>query len=135
MINTDEARGTAVWPMSIADELADTLTPRQIEKLYEAHNLIHDMADEIELLRNSGAFLLDEKHKEATEAMLWFDRAQQWKADFSRLNGEYDVALRALRPFADCCEFIDATEDDEEWAKFRLLIKHYRAAKRAVGPE
>jgi hypothetical protein len=134
MINTDEARGTAVWPMFVADEHAGTLTPRQIEMLYAAHNLIHDMADEIEGLRNSGSFLLDEKQKEAAEAKWWFERAQQWGADFTRLNAEYGAALEALRPFADCVEFIDPAEDDEEWAKFRLLVKHYRTAKHVVGP-
>lgn len=39
----------------------------------------------------------------------------------------------ALKPFADCCDQIDDSEDDEEWAKFRLLIKDYRAAKSALG--
>lgn len=34
-----------------------------------------------------------------------------------------------LKPFVDCCEYISDVEDDEEWAKFRLLIKDYRAAK------
>jgi predicted Zn-ribbon and HTH transcriptional regulator len=39
----------------------------------------------------------------------------------------------ALRPFADCVEQIKATESDDEWAKFRLLIKDYRRAAKAVG--
>ena len=132
MINTDEARGTAVWPLSVADENADRLTPRQIEKLYAAHNLIHDMADEIEALRNSGAFLLDEKQQEAAEAKLWFEKAQEWGAEWRKATVQIKVLVAALRPFADCAEFIDAAEDDEEWAKFRLLVKHYRAAKSAV---
>lgn len=38
----------------------------------------------------------------------------------------------ALKPFADCCEQINADEDDEEWAKFRLLIKNYRHARDAM---
>jgi hypothetical protein len=36
--------------------------------------------------------------------------------------------LKALEPFAACAEQIDDKEDGEEWAKFRLLIKHYRSA-------
>lgn len=39
---------------------------------------------------------------------------------------------KALRPFADCCDQIADTEDDEEWAKFRLLIKDYRRASQAL---
>ena len=43
----------------------------------------------------------------------------------------------ALQPFSDCCEELDGSEwtpraDDEEWAKFRLLVKHYRAARAAL---
>lgn len=38
-----------------------------------------------------------------------------------------DIA-EALKPFADCCAQIADDEDDEEWAKFRLLIKDYRRA-------
>lgn len=36
--------------------------------------------------------------------------------------------LEALKPFAECIEHINPEEDDEEWAKFRLLIKNYRLA-------
>lgn len=39
----------------------------------------------------------------------------------------------ALKPFADCCEQIDCTEDDEEWAKFRLLVSDYRRARNAMN--
>jgi len=38
----------------------------------------------------------------------------------------------ALKPFADCAEQIADDESDEEWAKFRLLIKNYRDAKVAL---
>lgn len=41
----------------------------------------------------------------------------------------------ALKPFADCCDQIADDEDDEEWAKFRLLIKDYRAARAAMGSD
>ncbi len=40
--------------------------------------------------------------------------------------------VEALRPFADCCDQIADDESDEEWAKFRLLIKDYRAARQAL---
>lgn len=39
----------------------------------------------------------------------------------------------ALKPFADCCWQIRADESDEEWAKFRLLIKNYRRARQALA--
>lgn len=38
----------------------------------------------------------------------------------------------ALQPFADCCEYIKKSEDDDEWAKFRLVIKNYRDAREAL---
>jgi hypothetical protein len=38
----------------------------------------------------------------------------------------------ALKPFAQCVEQINASESDEEWAKFRLLIKDYRRAQAAL---
>jgi predicted Zn-ribbon and HTH transcriptional regulator len=47
-------------------------------------------------------------------------------------SGAGDVR-EALRPFAECVSQIKATEDDEEWAKFRLLVKDYRRAARALG--
>lgn len=48
--------------------------------------------------------------------------------------GERERVLReALKPFADCVDQIDADEDDEEWAKFRLLIKDYRRARAALN--
>jgi len=41
--------------------------------------------------------------------------------------------VEALKPFADCVEQISDDEDDEEWAKFRLLIKDYRRAVKAFS--
>lgn len=38
----------------------------------------------------------------------------------------------ALKPFADCCEYISDDEDNDEWAKFRLIIKNYRDARAAL---
>ena len=45
------------------------------------------------------------------------------------------VLTEAARPFAECCDQIDDEEDDEEWAKFRLLIKDYRRARAALPSE
>lgn len=39
----------------------------------------------------------------------------------------------ALEPFAKCVEQIGDEESDEEWAKFRLLIKDYRRASAALA--
>ena len=41
---------------------------------------------ENERLRRSGKALLDEKHKEQAEAKLWFEKAQEWKAENERLR-------------------------------------------------
>jgi hypothetical protein len=41
--------------------------------------------------------------------------------------------VAALRPFADCMEYIGDEEDDDEWAKFRLVIKNYRDAAKALA--
>lgn len=51
-----------------------------------------------------------------------------------RAAEEREKGLReALEPFAKCCEdWISDDEDDEEWAKFRLLIKDYRRASVAM---
>ena len=49
------------------------------------------------------------------------------------LFGAAPDLLEALRPFAECAEQIGDMEDPEEWAKFRLLIKNYRAARDAVA--
>ena len=59
--------------------------------------------------------------------------------EINQLCGGYDDGARvaeleaALKPFADCCEHILDSEDDEEWAKFRLLIKDYRTAAKALA--
>ena len=59
-------------------------------------------------------------------------RVHVYTAAFEALaTAEAEIAAlrEALKPFADCCDQIEDTEDDEEWAKFRLLIKDYRAAR------
>lgn len=52
----------------------------------------------------------------------------------STSEGRVEQMREALKPFADCCEFIDENEDDDEWAKFRLVIKNYRDARDALRP-
>lgn len=52
----------------------------------------------------------------------------------SDLQSDRDGALKmhaALQPFAACMEYIKDDEDDEEWAKFRLIIRNYRDAQAA----
>jgi hypothetical protein len=49
-----------------------------------------------------------------------------------RLLAALAKARAALKPFADCCDQIDAAESDDEWAKFRLLVKDYRHAREVV---
>jgi hypothetical protein len=50
----------------------------------------------------------------------------------ARGKAEIERLREALRPFAECAEQISEGEDDEEWAKFRLLIKDYRNARAAL---
>jgi len=58
------------------------------------------------------------------------DTMHEW---LPALLDEIDRRREALKPFADCCDQIDAAESDEEWAKFRLLVKDYRRARAALG--
>lgn len=52
----------------------------------------------------------------------------------AKLEGEVSILKQALHPFAKCCEeWIEDSEDDEEWAKFRLLIGDYRRAFNALS--
>lgn len=50
-----------------------------------------------------------------------------------RYKNSYEIAVLrdALAPFARCVSQISADEDDEEWAKFRLIVKDYRTAGKA----
>lgn len=52
------------------------------------------------------------------------DEVTQSQADSARIK----ALEEALKPFAGCCDQISDEEDDEEWAKFRLLVKDYRRA-------
>lgn len=54
--------------------------------------------------------------------------------DCTRCLAAPNEMAEALRPFAECAAQIADTEDDEEWAKFRLLVKDYRRAARAICP-
>jgi hypothetical protein len=55
-------KAIAVWPVFIADHYAEMLTPNQIEKLYEAHNALHQAADRIaELERTIGLLNINRK--------------------------------------------------------------------------
>lgn len=49
-------------------------------------------------------------------------------AAFSQAADSIERLRAALQPFADCNAQIADTEPDEEWAKFRLLVKNYRLA-------
>ena len=55
------------------------------------------------------------------------------RTQLDELRAENERLKEALEPFAKCVEQIDDREDDEEWAKFRLLIKDYRRANRAFS--
>lgn len=55
------------------------------------------------------------------------------KVELEELKALNAELVAALTPFANCNVHIDQAEDDEEWAKFRLLIKDYRRAAAAVA--
>jgi predicted RNA-binding Zn-ribbon protein involved in translation (DUF1610 family) len=61
------------------------------------------------------------------------DKWQGWNTRTPAVATDEGVErlLEALKPFSDCADQIADDEDDEEWAKFRLLIKDYRRAKAA----
>lgn len=59
------------------------------------------------------------------------NRSQPTRPSTEVSEEEVERLREALKPFADCVDQIGDDEDDEEWAKFRLLIKDYRRAKSA----
>lgn len=61
-----------------------------------------------------------------------FKTVQEAAAEIERLTTRVAEMEVALKPFADCVDQISDDEDDEEWAKFRLLISDYRRARRAL---
>lgn len=100
-----------VMPVIQADRIAAADLLDEISSLLD-HNGIGQVAD---LIRDG-----EYDEHEATIA-------------FARHRQQSENALRvALKPFADCCEYIDDDESDEEWAKFRLLIGDYRRARAAL---
>lgn len=72
-----------------------------------------------------------EKRRQDVTALYAYEAGFEGAESILREHAE--GLAEALEPFANCVEQIDAEEDDEEWAKFRLLIKHYRAAAKALA--
>jgi hypothetical protein len=95
-----------------------TTNDRLVERL-------RDRADTAEqwATHNCPDDILDATVAEYREAA---DLIQSQQATIERLR-------EALRPFADCVGQIDANESDEEWAKFRLVIKNYRDAAASLN--
>ena len=73
----------------------------------------------------------------AEAGAVWPQCAERYRryahAALTTAQAEIEALRGALRPFAECCEQISDDEDDEEWAKFRLLIKDYRRARAALS--
>jgi hypothetical protein len=65
------------------------------------------------------------RHREQSTAPL--------EAQIAVLEAQCEALAGALEPFADCCQYISDDEDDEEWAKFRLIISDYRRARAAFA--
>lgn len=61
-----------------------------------------------------------------SDVRLVWTKIGQCKEQIKRLR-------EAIKPFSDCIDQIPGDESDEEWAKFRLLVKHYRAARTAFA--
>jgi len=69
-----------VWPQSVADHHADTLTPRQIEKLYEVGNVAEQAAARIQALETS---LAEAEGRVIAEVVAWLRNKaiKAWGAD------------------------------------------------------
>lgn len=80
-----------------------------------------------------------------TELSSWIVKAACAVSRLSALETENAELRAALKPFADCADEIDYEDatrrfyneeaeptPDEEWVKFRLLAKDYRAARTAL---
>lgn len=63
------------------------------------------------------------------------DAAHVLMTSHAALTERVAVLKNAIRPFADCADELDAEDrewNDEEWAKFRLLVGNYRKARAAL---
>jgi hypothetical protein len=65
------------------------------------------------------------KHKALEQKVI------QLEASEVRMREALEESFEALLPFAHCLQYIEVDEDDDEWAKFRLLIINYRDAAKA----
>lgn len=76
---------------------------------------------------DSDVFAIHEDDAEEFSTACWDDIKVEYLKDKIK---EYRDCLKV---FADCADQIDDSEDDEEWAKFRLLVKDYRRARDLVN--
>lgn len=66
----------------------------------------------------------------ATGALLQGDALREFEQS---VDAALEELRSALRPFAECAAQIPADESNEEWAKFRLLVKDFRRAAHVMG--
>ena len=89
-----------VWPQSVADHHADTLTPRQIEKLYEVGNVAEQAAARITDLETA---LAEAEGRVIAEVVSWLRGQADWHdknddgwSGFDRIAQGYREAVDAL---------------------------------------
>ena len=68
------------------------------------------------------------------------DEITRLQAECEKLRARETKLVEALEPFAACADELDGSPedgieptDDDEWAKFRLLVSDYRRARAALA--
>ncbi|MEQ1491869.1 MAG: hypothetical protein ABL932_15100 [Terricaulis sp.] len=113
-------------------EATDLLLLRELDAALRGKDLA--VAEKVSALRD----------EELTELRMQLHRVEADEGFTGRDLGSADVHLQiarlliiklreALQPFAECASQIPADESNEEWAKFRLLVKDFRRAAHVMG--
>jgi choline dehydrogenase-like flavoprotein len=116
---------------AMTDDLVKRLrSNRPIPTLpHEAADRIEALTAENEALKKSGRALLNAKHKEAAEAMLWFEEGQALTAENERLR----KALGAV-PLISAQEGLAAFKSrQDEWLRTEYRAAHHPECEDATG--
>lgn len=103
--------------------------PHTIALINELADIAQAQQAEIERLTRSGSNLLNEKHREAAEARLWFAKAQEWKSEIERK----DAALREARDTFNHYGELHAAKPDK--AKADANYAKAATMHRALNPQ
>lgn len=86
---------------------------------------VADKDAEIARLSKAIKLQMDEKHKEAAEAKLWFEKAQEWRQCLAALQAHADALAEAIR---DGCEAMKVARntipDDDEGLAANIFAHH-----------